>query len=296
MLVYTVIIIVFGKSEREKEAVLQRLKRTTQVTTRKVYSDEELYQSFTKRVLVPLTQKIIKKVSSMLPQSADDKLVQQLILAGSKTNPNEYQAMRFLVALGTSVCAAGMGFFVRKDILFVFLLAIMGLLMAVLMMRFQLLGKIRKRKSEIKSQIPEVLDLLSVSVEAGLSFDSALLHVSNRFKGALIDEFIQVQHEIQMGRPRREALKNMSNRCDIDELKSFSSAVIQAEQLGISLRNVLKAQAAYIRQQRRQAVEEKAMKAPVKIMIPMALFIFPVLFIILLGPAALNVIQMLGDM
>jgi tight adherence protein C len=294
--VFCLVLLVFGSASRENEAILKRLKRMTQATTRKVYSDEELYQPLTQRFLIPLLQIILTHVSAILPKSSNDKLAQQLLLSGSTINPREYQAMRFLVVLGTTLFFAGAGFLIQKDISVVFLFGIMGAIIGTLIMRFKLLGEIKKRISEMKDQIPEVLDLLSVSVEAGLSFDGALIHVSNRFKGALIDEFVQVQHEIQMGRPRREALKNMANRCNTDELKSFSSAVIQAEQLGISLKNVLKAQAAYIRQQRRQAVEEKAMKAPVKIMIPLALFIFPVLFIILLGPAVINIIEMLGDM
>jgi len=155
-------------------------------------------------------------------------------------------------------------------------------------------SRIKKRRAAIQRQLPEVLDLLSVSVEAGLGFDAALQRISDRAKGELIDELTATYREISLGRPRSEALRNFEQRCGLEEIKSFVGAIIQAEQLGISLKNVLKSQAQQMRQLKKQRIEEKAMKTPVKIIFPLVFFVFPVLFIILLGPAIMNIMGMKG--
>jgi tight adherence protein C len=136
-----------------------------------------------------------------------------------------------------------------------------------------------------------VLDLLSLNVEAGLGFEQALLHVIEHFDGFLIDELMITHREITMGRTRREALTLFAERCGLNEVKSFVGAVIQAGQMGIPLKNVLRTQAAAMRTSRKNKIEEKAMKISVKILLPMVLFIFPVLFIVLLGPAVVKIIN-----
>jgi tight adherence protein C len=135
------------------------------------------------------------------------------------------------------------------------------------------------------------MDLLSVSMEAGLGFDSALVKIGERLKGPLVDELGIVLIEVQLGRPRRDALKNLADRSSLEDLRTFVSSIIQAEQLGIPIKNVLNSQAHQLRVTRRQRAEEKAMKAPVKMMIPLVVFVFPVLFIILLGPAVIDIMN-----
>jgi hypothetical protein len=141
--VFCLVLLVFGSASRENEAILKRLKKMTQATTRKVYSDEELYQPLTQRFLIPLLQIILTHVSAILPKSSNDKLAQQLLLSGSTINPREYQAMRFLVVLGTTLFFAGAGFLIQKDISVVFLFGIMGAIIGTLIMRFKLLGEIK---------------------------------------------------------------------------------------------------------------------------------------------------------
>jgi tight adherence protein C len=171
------------------------------------------------------------------------------------------------------------------------LLYFVGVLLAVGGPRFYLSSRIKKRQSAIQKEMPDILDLLTVSVEAGLGFDAALGYISQYSKGPLVEEFNIVQKEIQMGRPRREALKKMEERSNITELKAFIGAIIQTDQMGVPIKNVLQAQASQLRTGRKQAAEEKALKAPIKMMFPLVVFIFPVIFIILLGPTVLQIID-----
>ena len=153
--------------------------------------------------------------------------------------------------------------------------------------------RIRSRREAVRSDLPDALDLLAVSVEAGLGFDGAVTKLTEHMEGPLVDEFARLLSEVRIGEARQTALKNMATRVDAPELSSFVRAVVQADQLGISLGRILRVQAADSRVRRQTAAEEKAMKAPIKMMIPTVLFIFPAMFIVLLGPAILNVMKVL---
>jgi tight adherence protein C len=144
------------------------------------------------------------------------------------------------------------------------------------------------RMKVLEKELPEVLDLLTVCVEAGLGFDAALSKVVEKSQSNLAKEFRRVLQEIKIGKPRREALRNMANREQVDDLSNFIGAVIQADQLGVSMANMLRLQAQVMRQKRRQKVEEEAMKAPVKMLLPLVFFIFPCIFIVVLGPALIQ--------
>lgn len=155
--------------------------------------------------------------------------------------------------------------------------------------------KTRQRREEIVRTLPDVLDLIMVSVEAGLGFDAALLKVVEKQKGVLAEEFNLVLQEVKMGRPRRDALKDMAKKNDVEDLNNVIASLVQADQLGISIGNVLRNQSIQIRQKRRQRVQEQAQKAPVKIMIPLVFFIFPSIFIVILGPAVLQIIEVFSQ-
>ena len=149
--------------------------------------------------------------------------------------------------------------------------------------------KIRSRRDKIRSDLPDALDLLAVSVEAGLGFDGAVTKLTEHMDGPLVDEFALMLNEIRVGEARTGALRKMAERTDAMELSNFVRAVIQADQLGISLARILRVQAADTRLKRQAAAEEKAMKAPIKMLIPTVFFIFPSMFIVILGPALLNI-------
>lgn len=152
-------------------------------------------------------------------------------------------------------------------------------------------GKEKKHREEILKGLPDVLDLLSVSVEAGLGFDAALQKVIDKSEGPLSDEFAITLQEINIGKHRREALRDMADRVAIDDLTTFLASIIQAEQLGVSIANVLRVQSAQLRANRRMRAEEKAQQAPVKILIPLLLFIFPCILLVLLGPAVIQLMD-----
>lgn len=151
----------------------------------------------------------------------------------------------------------------------------------------------RARKSEIQAALPDVLDLLCVSVEAGLGFDGAMQKVSEKFKGPAGEEFREFLKEVRLGKSRIDALRALSARAPVDDLKTFTASVIQAEQLGVSIARVLKIQSEQMRIKRKQRAEELAMQMPVKILLPLVFFVFPALFIVLFGPMAVRALTVL---
>jgi len=152
-------------------------------------------------------------------------------------------------------------------------------------------SRIGKRQTEIVKALPDALDLLTISVEAGLGFDAAMSKVAEKWENELSLAFSRVIQEIQMGKLRREALRDMADRMEVTDVSSFVAAIIQADQLGVSIAKVLRIQSEQMRIRRRQRAEEKAHQAPVKMLFPMAFLIFPALFIVLLGPAVLVVMK-----
>lgn len=160
-----------------------------------------------------------------------------------------------------------------------------------------ILGKIiTARQKVILYSLPDVIDLLTVSVEAGLGFDGALMKVVEKKPGPLAAEFEKVLQEIKVGRQKRDALRDMAKRIDIQDLTAFIGSVIQADQFGVGIANVLRIQAGQIRLRRRQRAQERAMKVPVKMLLPMVVFIFPTLFIVLLGPVVIQLIEQFANM
>jgi tight adherence protein C len=155
--------------------------------------------------------------------------------------------------------------------------------------------RIRARRDAIRSELPDALDLLAVSVEAGLGLDGAVAKLTEHMEGALVDEFALTLGEMRIGEARHDALRKLAERVPAPELAAFVRSVIQADQLGISLGRILRVQAADSRLRRQAAAEEKAMKAPIKMLFPTALFIFPSMFVVILGPAVLSFIHIFSN-
>jgi tight adherence protein C len=260
--------------------------------------DEDKNASFNERILKPLVTRLLGYFSSLIPMSleAQEKLAKQLLQAEIRMNPKHYNAGVLLLSLLCGVIFGLLGLLLEKPIPICVIFGLIGIYAGVVIPRFNLKRKIKRRRDEMYHQMPDVLDLLSVSVAAGLGFDQALAYVVKKSKGALSREFDIVQREIHLGRSRKEAMERMADRCESAEIQTFVSAVNQADEMGASLKNVLQIQAATIRETHKQAVEEKMQKLSVKMLIPMVLFIFPVLFIILLGPAVPSIIQGLGNL
>jgi tight adherence protein C len=174
-----------------------------------------------------------------------------------------------------------------------YMFVIWGFFLGYLLLYFFLKARISARQNGISRELPDVLDLLTISIEAGLGFDAALQRVVQKSQGPLAQEFNQSLQEMRMGKTRKEALKDLALRNEVEDLNNFISAIIQADQLGVAIGNVLRTQSEHIRMVRRQRVEEKAGKAPIKMLIPMVLFIFPTIFLIILGPSFIQISETL---
>ncbi len=267
-------------------------------TVRSDIYDEKLNIPFTQRFIKPIITKTLNIFKGFKRKSnssaATKKLERDLKLAGILMSADEFEAIK-TISVGSFVGGTViMSTFLSLDFQTKFLVVLISIILAVLVPRYLIKSKIKNRKANIKSQLPDAMDLLSASVEAGLSFDGAISRLIEQTHNELSVEFAIMQKEIQMGRSRRDALKDLGMRNDISELGVFASSMIQAEQYGISIKNVLKSQSKQLRTERKNKAEEKALKAPVKMMIPIILFIFPVIFIILLAPAAFDILESFG--
>jgi tight adherence protein C len=216
---------------------------------------------------------------------------QRLLAAGMSTvSPSGYLATRgFLAAFGALVGIMG---WISIGGLTGFVLTIALAAGGYSIPSFIVGSRARKRRNEVQAALPDALDLLAVSVEAGMGFDGAISKLIEHMDGPLIDEFGLALTEMRVGEARQDALKKLSKRVDSPELSAFVRAIIQADQLGISLGKILRVQAVDTRLKRQAAAEERAMKAPVKMLFPTVIFIFPAMFIVVLGPAMIN----LGDL
>lgn len=206
------------------------------------------------------------------------------------------QFMLLKIAIGAVLGFAGYSvcvFFIKEQALLT-LVPLVGLIAGIILPGRWLTGQVKKRQAQFRDALPDIMDLLVVSVEAGLGFDAALIRLYEKDKSPLMEELMRAVQDVQHGMSKREAYSNASKRCGIKEITSFLNALIQAEQLGISIKSVLKTQSEALREDRRQRAEEKALKAPVKMLVPLVIFIFPVIFIILLGPAMMNILEMFG--
>lgn len=254
-------------------------------------TDLELERSFWARVVKPSLQRLARRLASLAPQATLARTRKQLELAG---NPGGMRALDFigiraLAAVGTAVLMfaviSGLAHSVGAGLLLGLLLGALGYMLPTLWLG----GRVRSRKTEILRSLPDALDLLTISVEAGLGFDAALAKVVEKWDNALTQEFGRVLAEIRVGKLRREALRDMAERVEVPELKSFVAAVIQADQLGASIGRILHVQADQMRLKRRQRAEEIAQRAPLKMLFPLIFLIFPALFIVLLGPAIISI-------
>ncbi len=203
----------------------------------------------------------------------------------------EWRILNYVCALLCGLSVLVTCLFLTPTTILTFQLTIIAFLIGLLFPNYWLKKQIKQRKEEIIRSLPDVLDLIMVSVEAGLGFDAALLKVVEKQNNVLAQEFNLVLQEVRMGRPRREALKDMAKKNNVDDLSNVIASLVQADQLGISMGNVLRNQSKQIRQNRRQRAHEQAQKAPVKIMIPLVFFIFPSIFIVILGPAVIQIIE-----
>lgn len=294
--VFCIIVIAFHSYGTVNDSINNRLAKISMIQS-EIMADEELEKPLKDRFIKPVLSRITKIFVKLLPVDSENKksedLRKKLRQAGITMLTTEYTAVRFIAIIVTAAVFFLVGIFLNLSNLMKLAAPVLGAYSAFAVMRFDLESRITKRRELIERQMPDVFDMISVNVEAGLGFEQAILHVVNHFEGPLIDELTITYREMSMGRSRREALQLLGQRCDIDDMKTFTGAVIQAGKMGISLKNVLRAQAAAIRQNRKAKIQEKAMKISVKMLLPMVMFIFPVIFIVLMGPAVIKIMEML---
>ena len=278
---------------RDRLMISLRMRETSNNLNRKQQLDDELNKPFFERVIRPVLEKLATFIGKSTPAKKKVGLQRKLIMAGNPANlsPGEFLVIQYALTAGAPIGILLFSLPLNWSLPVIILGMTVAAGVGFLIPNYFLKLRADRRKEEIRDNLPDVLDLLTVSVEAGLGFDAALVKVVEKIKGVISHEFGRVLQEIKMGKPRRDALRDLGSRSGVDDVVSFVGAIIQADQLGVSIGNVLRMQSEQMRQKRRQRAEEKALKAPVKMLIPLILFIFPTIFIVVLGPAALQIIE-----
>lgn len=279
-----------------KSDISQRLQRIrNQIAQDK--PEDELSRSFSERVVKPIFDNVGKTLLRLAPNEMISNMEQKITMAGKPNNwgVKNWLGIQAFLIVGIPLIILIIYIQLRADLKSIILITSITVIIGVLFPNMSLNSKIRKRQSEVMKSLPDIMDLLTVSVEAGLTFDSALSKVAEKMPGTLAREFEVVLQEIKVGKSKKDALYQMADRVGVQDLRSFVSAVIQAEQLGVSLGRVLRIQSDQIRQNRKQQIQEKAMKAPIKMLIPMVIFIFPTIFIVILGPVVIDLIRMFSE-
>jgi tight adherence protein C len=244
---------------------------------------------FRDRVVSPARDRLARFVLKIHPKTTTDSVRSKLLAAGMgrTVSPTGFLAAKAAFGIGGLLLGAFFGGALSGGIgVVVFGAALGGI--GLIGPDFVVGSRARKRRERIRAQLPDALDLLAVSVEAGLGFDGAISKLTDYMDGPLTEEFGLTLNEIRIGESRQDALKKLSERTDTPEVSGFVRAIIQADQLGISLGRILRVQATDTRLRRQAAAEEKAMKAPIKMLFPTVMFIFPAMFLVILGPAFLN--------
>ncbi|TMB46546.1 MAG: type II secretion system F family protein [Chloroflexi bacterium] len=248
----------------------------------------ELQRPFSERFLRPAIERLGSRLSRTTPQKARQNLLNKLDLAGRPGNltPEDFAAVRLIGAAVVAAVGLLLGLLLANPLYLAIAIAggaILGFFLPVIWLN----QKVEARRTEIQKGLPDALDLLVICVDAGLGFDASLTRVTEKFKNALSEEFAKVLREVSLGRPRLEAMDEMGRSSGVEDLHNFIQAVIQSEQFGTGIGKILRIQADEMRRKRRQRAQEKAAQATLKMMLPMVGCIFPTLWIVLLGPAAL---------
>jgi tight adherence protein C len=278
--------------QRQRQGAIRRA--ATYGHKRRAFDALRDQAGFRERALGPMATSLARGVLRLSPKATVESINLKLLSAGlgRKISPTQFLAAKAVLAafgvLFAVVVAATFGTGTAKGIFAAVAFAFMGFSMPDIFVTF----RTRSRRDRIQAELPDALDLLAVSVEAGMGFDGAITKLTEHMDGPLAEEFGLTLGEMRIGESRGEALRKMSDRVGSPEMSAFTRAIIQADQLGISLGRILRLQAAESRNRRQAAAEERAMKAPIKMLFPTVLFIFPAMFVVVLGPAALNLMEM----
>ena len=271
--------------------------RLQQISVRpRTLEELELQRPITERTLKPVVQALAAVISRFYPTNTARSLQIRLKRAAMETTSVEFfLGVKAFVGIVAAVVGSSLLNLMTSDTLFTIGGLVGGLIVGFLIPDFYLNSRASGRANAILNQLPDALDLLTISVEAGLGFDAAIIKVTEKMKGPLTDELKRAAAEQRVGKSRQESLRGISERVEVKELQNLISAIIQADQLGVSMSKVLRIQSEQMRTDRRQRAEEKAARAPILIMLPTVGCIFPSLFIVILAPAALSAMKSCGS-
>ncbi|RME32245.1 MAG: type II secretion system F family protein, partial [Thermoflexia bacterium] len=292
VLVLVAIVLLGRRAPQEQDALEARLAELGAVGRPASLEEIELSLPFSERVLRPILQKVGALINRMTPSQTLARTRRNLEIAGlsQKIGPAEFLAIRYILMFvmgGLAVLLLGrLDMPMSRKLLLIPVLAALGYYLP----GSWLGSRMNRRKKEIQKALPDALDLLTICVEAGLSFDAAMAQVAEKWDNEISRLFAKVLQEIQLGKLRREALRDMANSVDVPDVSNFVAALIQADMLGVSIAKVLRIQSDQMRLRRRQRAEEQARQAPIKMIIPIVFLIFPALFIILLGPGVIQIL------
>jgi tight adherence protein C len=275
-----------GKKERVERRLSVFVHQKEEVQENK---EEERVSPFKKITLMVWNQYKRGFRKRMLDEK-EEKIELKLLRAGNPfgMTPVEFRISQRACTLITPLLFTGYSVLIQLSLSTMIMLGIVGVLAGILLPHYYLTVKMKVRSQLVIRELPDILDLLTVSLEAGLGFDSAIGKVVAKKNGVLSNEFHRCLEEIRLGKTRREALSGIRDRIVADEINVLISSILQAEKLGIGMVQVLRIQSNEVRARRRQRAEEEAMKAPIKMLFPLVLFIFPSIFIVLLGPAIIQ--------
>jgi tight adherence protein C len=282
-----------NQSERRRAVRLLESQVAGTATESVNLREQALSEGFGRRILVPIVAGASRIARRVTPIDARDRIVRKLLIAGSPAGWDAERILAFKIIglIAGIVLALFIGTMIElSPFIRIVLLALLGFV-GFLAPDSLLSRRVDERQKEVLRTLSDTLDLLTISVEAGLSLNAAIAQVVQNVPGVLSAEFARMLQEIQLGVPRADAFRNLAERTDVEELNSFALAMIQADVFGVSIASVLRTQAQQLRIKRRQRAEAKAQQTPVKIVFPLILCILPALFIVIIGPGAIRIWQ-----
>ena len=287
------LVIVIRRRPTQESSLESRLAEYSERDGPITLEELEMSASFSERIVYPAIDALSKLVSQFTPAKATENIRHKLDLADNPANltPANFVAIRFVAMFVLGGLIFGLMLIADlpagRRLLFTVVVTVLGYFLPVLWLG----SKIKRRQNEIVKQLPDALDLLTICVEAGLGFDQGVQKVVEKSDNELSRGFNRYLQEVRLGKIRRDALQNMAYRMEVPDVTSFIAAIVQADQLGVSMAKILRIQSDQMRIRRRQRAEQKAHQAPIKMLFPMVFLIFPSIFIVLLGPAVLLLME-----
>lgn len=282
----------------EEHRVRRRLDALESYGVGAVTEAQPLFAPFRERIVAPAGTWLADVLRAVAPRGYLDRLAQRLVTSGRSAHPGVERVLLAKLAsllgfgLVAYLCAVAVGVGAAPALRFSVLLALLGSYLPDLWLRSQA----ESRQAAIARQLPDMLDMLTISVEAGLGFDQAVMKYVQNAHGPLSREFAVMLREVSAGKSRRDALKALGDRCDVPEVRAFIMAIVQADVFGVSISDVLRVQSRELRLKRRQRAEELAQKAPARMVFPLVLFIMPATLIVVMGPAVIRIARVFFGM